>query len=341
MFEEDRTVASVTDVASPSAVGSPSSVGQAAAAAPVAAAKAAASRTPRAPGRHVFDMLLDGLRARFTAAFVEKTAKAFRAAGSYGLFLAMLLVAAFTVITTVKSRGPNDIPLGVAVILVLAVLQYAAGKFCDVLEQLNRTTTSSLASTAFPDFCALQSLAVGLAFLIGSPVTTVSGAMHSAMGSEWTILAGVGGFFFGLLMFIVCGYLAVVAVNLAALNISIAPEALRRRRSDRRNRIRAQGVAPSGAGVVRGGRALRHDLDGIRLLPGVLRQGRLRGNAARYRCPRGLPPDPALVCRVTGGRLSHVRVLLPRNRLALCAFLILPGKIDQLAARNEEQKIGQ
>ncbi len=153
LFEEDRAVAAITDVLASGAAVSPSPAGQAAAAASVAPAKAAATR---APGRHLFDVLLDVLRARFTAAFVEKTAKAFRAAGSYGLFLAMVLVAALPVISAVKYQRSDDVPAGVVVLLMLVALQYVAGKFCDALEQLNRTTSSNLSSTAFPDCCACR-----------------------------------------------------------------------------------------------------------------------------------------------------------------------------------------
>ncbi len=235
LFEEDRAVAAITDALPSGAAGGPSSASQAMAATSVTTAKAVAARTPR---RHLFDMLLDGLRARFTADFIEKTAKAFRAAGSYGLFLAMVLVAAFTVITAVRSRRLDDIPPGVAVILVLAVLQYAASKFCDVLEQLNRTTSSSLSSTAFPDFCASQSLAVGLASLIGSPLTTVAGAMHAAMGADVTVVAGVVGFLFGMVGICRLRLPGRVGRESGGAERFDRARTLRRRRSDRRVGVR-------------------------------------------------------------------------------------------------------
>ena len=149
LFEEEAHAAAViADVLSSGAAGTPSSVASAATAKRGGADEVAAAQTARTPRRHLFDVLLDGLRARFAAAFVEKTAKVFRAAGSYGLFLAMLLVAAYMVIAAVKVQRLESLPSGLLVLLVLVALQYVAGKFCDALEHLNRTTASNLSSSA-------------------------------------------------------------------------------------------------------------------------------------------------------------------------------------------------
>ena len=175
-------------------------------------------RPRRAAGRHPFDILLDGLRKRYSAAFVENTGKLFRTIGSYGLFAAMAVVAAFAVIETVKTHAPGSIISGVVVVLVLVALQYVAGKFCDALEQLNRTTSSSLSSPAFPDCCALMNLAAGAALLIGSIIMAVQLAMHSSL------VPGIAALLVGLLAMLVSGYLAILALNLSALNVSIDPQ---------------------------------------------------------------------------------------------------------------------
>ncbi len=74
-----------------------------AAAAPAAVAAPAPTAAPQAPRRHLFDVLLDWLRPRFDAHFIDSTARVFRACGSYGLLAAMALAAVFAVIMTAKT----------------------------------------------------------------------------------------------------------------------------------------------------------------------------------------------------------------------------------------------
>jgi hypothetical protein len=176
------------------------------------AGQSALSFGPRDPSRHFFDSMLDWLRVRFNAQFIEATAKHFRTFGFYGLFAAMGLIAACELIVAVKTNTPSGLLWAAALLLTLAVLQYTAGKFCDALEHLNRTTSGSLSSTAFPDSFALLSLASG----VGALLTSVAIAIQSAM--YLSLLWGIAGF-------IVCGYLAFVALNLGTLNVSVAPQA--------------------------------------------------------------------------------------------------------------------
>ena len=124
----------------------------------------------------------------------------------------MALVAAYDLIVAVNTKSPGGLLPLVAVLAFLAVLQYAALKFCDALERLNRSTDSSLSSTAFPDCFALLCLANGAVAFIGS----LAGAFQTSM--YWMIFAGIVGF-------IVWGYLALVALNLPTLSISVVPQA--------------------------------------------------------------------------------------------------------------------
>ena len=166
---------------------------------------------PSASPKHPVDLLLDSLRSDFNARFVDSTAQLFRSCGLIGLWIAMAAVGAFAVIAAVKGDVLGNLLPGVMVILLLAALQYIAGKFCDVLDRLNRTTSGTLPSTALPDSVALLSLVAGLAVLFGSVPLAVQASMYPI------ILLGIAGF-------IVCGFVAFASLNPSTLNIAIAPD---------------------------------------------------------------------------------------------------------------------
>ena len=157
------------------------------------------------------DLLLDSLRSDFNARFVDTTARIFRTCGLYGLLLAMAVTAAFAVVVAMKSNTLGNLLWGVMMLLLLSALQYVAGKSCDALDRLNRATSGTLASTALPDCFALLSLVAGLVALFGSVPMAVSMLMYPL------ILLGIAGF-------IVCVYLAFVALNPSTLCISIVSE---------------------------------------------------------------------------------------------------------------------
>ena len=171
-----------------------------------AASFAAARRQPRA--RHLVDLLLNSLRVHFNARFVEATARLFRDCGLYGLLAALMLVAAFMLIMAVKTNTLANLLSGAILLLTLAALQYLAGKFCDVLERLNLAKTGSLASSVVPDSLAILSVVAGLAALLGSVATATELSIYAA------ILPGIGGF-------IVCAYVAFVALNPSTVGTSI------------------------------------------------------------------------------------------------------------------------
>jgi hypothetical protein len=163
------------------------------------------------PAKHLLDFLLDSLRSDFNARFIEATARLFRTCGLYGLWLSMLAVAAFAVLSARNGNALSNILSGAMLILLLIVLQYIAGKFCDALDRLNRTTEGSLPSTALPDGVALLCLAAGLIALFGSVPLAVETSMYSL------IVLGVAGF-------IIYGFAAFASLNPSTLKISISPE---------------------------------------------------------------------------------------------------------------------
>ena len=169
---------------------------------------------PRPPAWHLMDLLLDSLRSDFNARFVDATARIFRTCGLYALLLAMVVTAVFAVVVAMKSNTLGNLLWGVMMLLLLAALQYVAGKSCDALDRLNRATNGTLTSTALPDCFALLSLVGGLVALFGSVPMAVSMLMYPL------ILLGIAGF-------IVCVDLAFVALNPSTLNVSIVSEEVR------------------------------------------------------------------------------------------------------------------
>jgi len=299
-----------------------SAITASAAVASVDAASPAAPTAPddrAAPTRHLFDVLLDAPRPHFNAHFVETTAKIFRACGSYGLFVAMAASAVLAILLAMKADALGHILSGVVLLLVLAVLQYVAGKFCDALDQLNRTTGVSLSSPVFPDCFALLSKLVGVVVLLGLIATAVETLQYSLI-------------LFGVAVFLVCAYLAVIAVNPATLNISIGAEARAGEEAIGvltfllKALLRLVPVA-FGAGVLYGTLMMGHacylaffDETGLSTAQMIFREARW-----------------SLIFSAILPLAAYLAFLLYCLLLDLCrAVLILPAKLDKLAEKNEE-----
>ena len=90
----------------------------------------------------------------------------------------------------------------------LAVLQYGDNRFFKSLEVLNRSTSGTLASAAVPDCLALLSMILGATALLAMAVTAVQ------IGWFLLLLPAI-------VAFILCQYVAVLAVNRDSLNIII------------------------------------------------------------------------------------------------------------------------
>lgn len=174
---------------------------------------------PRPPADgHLFDMMLGVIRAQFPAEFVESTTKIFVACGHYCLYVAMLVSFTLAVIVGVETGLVDPALRGVLSALILAVLQYVAMRFCAALDRLNRTTGGTISSTAFLDCFALLNMAAGLALLVGSAVMAIQGIRAGQSGAVSPILIG-------LVVFIVCEYVAFISLNPQTLSISVVPDA--------------------------------------------------------------------------------------------------------------------
>jgi hypothetical protein len=184
-------------------------IGEPAAAA--AAAPVAPAAEPQSPRRHPLDALLESFRPRLGEHFIETAERLARACGSYGLLAAMVVAAVFAVLMTAKTGQFDHLLRGAGGILVLAVLQYIAGRSCTAIDQVRTITDGRLSSTFLPDCFALVSVAAGVSVLL----VAVANVLVTPAFVMW-LPFGVAGLLLGV-------YLAALALNPATLGVSIAP----------------------------------------------------------------------------------------------------------------------
>lgn len=174
-------------------------------------AEAAFDRSGQRSVRHVFDLLIDFARAQFTTQFIDLTSKIFTLGGHYGLYAAMALLFVFSMFLGVKANQVNTILLGLGGIVILVVLQYVSGRFFGALERLNASTPGRVSSTAFLDCFALLNMLGGLVALLGLAVLAVQ--------TGWLSLI-----LFAIATFILCQYVAVLALNPGALSLTVGAD---------------------------------------------------------------------------------------------------------------------
>jgi len=175
-------------------------------------AEAAFERLGPRSVRHVFDLLIEFARAQFTSQFIDLTSKIFTLGGHYGLYLAMGVLFIFSLLLGVKMNEVNTILLGVCGVLILVVLQYAAGRFSGALETLNKSTSGTMSSSALLDCFALLHVFGGLVALLGLAVLAVQ------TGPLSLVLPAIAAF-------ILCQYVAILSLNPQSLNLTIVSEA--------------------------------------------------------------------------------------------------------------------
>ena len=181
--------------------------------APAGAAPAKTDRPSDGSRKHVFDMLIELIRRQFSPRFVDSSSDVFAATGYYGLYIGMGMLLVFGVVIGAEAETPTSaLATSASEILLLVVLQYASGRFLASIQTLNRRTSGRIASTAIPDCVALSSICLGLALLIGMVI------LGLVVGDFTLVLFAIG-------LFILCEYIAVLAVTLDALNIEVATDA--------------------------------------------------------------------------------------------------------------------
>jgi len=269
--------------------------------------------------QHLFDIAMDLLRQQFPAQLIDAAAKLFVMCGHLGLYAAMAACLVLAVILGVKADSLRAILLGAIAAMVLAVLQYVARRFCDALARLNRTTSGTMSSTAFSDCFALLSMVTGLATLLSTAVFAIQTEQYVLM-------------LFGVVVFVVCEYLAFVALNPAVLSISVA--------ADTRAGEEAIGVisfllkamlqlvpVAFGAGVVYGT---------LRLLFGCYQVFSKAGPAAAMET--GTEATKSIMIYAALPFAAYLVFILYYLMIDVTrAILVVPGKLDKLAEKKEEQ----
>jgi hypothetical protein len=173
---------------------------------------AAFQRSREGKPSHLFDFLLASGRAWFTPQFVDSAARLFAGVGHYGLYGAMVLVLAYDVTMAVQTKATFPAMLGLAEVLALAGLQYAARRFLAASERLSRVTPAKMGSSALADCTAILFAIAGLAILIGVTILAL------LAGAYARIAAAIAGF-------IVCEYVAIASMNPECLSLSITSDA--------------------------------------------------------------------------------------------------------------------
>jgi hypothetical protein len=143
---------------------------------------------------------------------VEATSRIFAACGYYGLYPAMVLLLVYGLVAGIRGDDSSQLLLAVAVIPALIVLQYVASRFLETLERLNRVTPGRITSSAVLDCFALLSFFAGAIALLG---LTILAVQTKAFGLIVPAVAA----------FILCQYMASIAINPEALYVTIATTA--------------------------------------------------------------------------------------------------------------------
>lgn len=158
--------------------------------------------------RHPIEMVLDAVRRQFTPPFVEATSRLFTLAGHYTLLAGMLMAIAVFVALGVKLQSWQQPLGGLGAVLLMGVLQYAAGRFCEAIDRLRRTGSYTIGSAALPDCFALLHMALGAIALIGETLMAID------LGDYRGIVGGLG-------LFVVCQFVAFAAVNFSWLSVTV------------------------------------------------------------------------------------------------------------------------
>jgi len=163
----------------------------------------------KAPLRHPVEAVLAMARRSASEAFVDSSIGLFVLVGHYAMYAAMLLVLVAGAATSAHERTPIAVLIAIGAIPVLAVLQYAAGQFCEALDRVNRSTRAAIASTTLVDLIGIVGMLLGLVLLFLITAQAIN------LGNYAYILMA-------LLAFIVCEHLAAVLLVHVDANVVVA-----------------------------------------------------------------------------------------------------------------------
>lgn len=158
----------------------------------------------------MFDALLDLGKKVLNQGFFEANVRLLTRVGLWGLPVAAVLGFIFTMTVAIKVDTFSVFLYGLAWILLLLFVQYTAASFSSAGETLIKSSPSQLSSLAFLNCFALLTFVTGWLVLF----TCVFQAIKTS--NLQLLWAGLGGF-------VLCEYLACIAMNPALANITINP----------------------------------------------------------------------------------------------------------------------
>jgi len=178
------------------------------AAPPVAAASTGDAATEAAPPnpRHALDHFLDLARRLSGPPFLQATSRLFMLIGHWGLALAMVATVAWSITAAVKADRMDLLPVGLAILAGLAIVQYWGRRLPSMLPPSARNAPGRLASPG-----ALECLAVlaGMGGLLSLAMFSITALNQRA----WLLIVP------GIACFILAQYTAILALNPRALGV--------------------------------------------------------------------------------------------------------------------------
>jgi hypothetical protein len=158
----------------------------------------------------MFDRLLEASKGVLHQQFFEANVKFLTRAGSYGLLAAAALGFLYAATVAIKADALSPFLYGLGWILAVLLVLYVASQFAGSGEQLLKSAPSQLSSLAFLNSFSLLALISGWLLLLGF--------LFLAINTEHLpfLWMGLGGF-------VVCEYLAAIAMNPGLVNLVIHP----------------------------------------------------------------------------------------------------------------------
>ena len=156
----------------------------------------------------LYDKLLDALRGQMNEGRFHGVAKALGTVGHFGLIAAVVLAFFAGLITATKTDSFSVFISALGFMVLLTVLQYVAAKFLHAGDNLIKATPTPLGTRSFLDCVALLSVIGALAGLVWGIVGAANGG-------------GAAVFCYGMLIFVIEGFFAWIALNPGLANTPV------------------------------------------------------------------------------------------------------------------------
>lgn len=157
-----------------------------------------------------FDRLLDSGKALLNQTFFESNVAFLKRAGIVGLVVSAALGLLFAVTVAIKADALSPLLYGLAWALCALLVLYVAEQFVGSGDTLLKSAPSELSSLAFLNSFALLNLVGGWLFLFGYVFLAIH---EESLRYLWIALGG----------FVLCEYLATIAMNPGLANVTIRP----------------------------------------------------------------------------------------------------------------------